>query len=205
VIFDEPVSHRDSLAKKAVAFLNFPLHPQPFILGSQSSSSASTAAAGPGSGSVFPCVAPPVSCVRHFRGSPWPTPNRRDTSPTLSRCCVISATASTLNSRVNLRRSDIGSLLAHYSTRFIARPQFVGKSMVFDATADAKPADVNKGLDRVARLLNLYGAAGLKAQDVKIMIVLHGEATKSVLSDTAYKARFQVDENPNLPLIRELL
>jgi len=39
---------------------------------------------------------------------------------------------------------------------------------------------------------------------VKITIVLHGEATKSVLNDTVYKARFQVDENPNLPLIREL-
>ncbi len=79
-----------------------------------------------------------------------------------------------------------------------------GAKVVFDATADAKPADVNKGLDRVARLLNLYGVAGLTAQDVKITIVLHGEATKSVLNDAAYKERFQVEQNPNLPLIREL-
>lgn len=79
-----------------------------------------------------------------------------------------------------------------------------GAKVVFDATADAKPADVNKGLDRVARLLNLYGVAGLKAQDVTITIVLHGEATKSVLNDAAYQARFQVAENPNLLLIREL-
>ena len=79
-----------------------------------------------------------------------------------------------------------------------------GAKVVFDATADASPAEVNKGLDRVARLLNLYGAAGLKAQDVKITIVLHGEATKSVLNDTAYKARFGIEQNPNLPLIGEL-
>lgn len=79
-----------------------------------------------------------------------------------------------------------------------------GAKVVFDTTVDAKPADVNKGLDRVARLLNLYGVAGLTADDVTITIVLHGDATKSVLSDTAYKARFQVDRNPNLPLIREL-
>ena len=89
------------------------------------------------------------------------------------------------------------------------RPQAVeqpraGAKVVFDATADAKPADINKGLDRVARLLNLYGAAGLKAGDVKITIVLHGEATKSVLNDAAYTARFQIEQNPNLPLIREL-
>ena len=34
------------------------------------------------------------------------------------------------------------------------------------------------GLEYVAGLLNLYGAAGLKATDVKIVVVLHGEATK---------------------------
>ena len=79
-----------------------------------------------------------------------------------------------------------------------------GAKVVFDATADSKPTDVNKGLDRVARLLNLYGAAGLKAQDVKIAVVLHGEATRSALSDAAYKARFQIEQNPNLPLIHEL-
>ena len=79
-----------------------------------------------------------------------------------------------------------------------------GAKVVFDVTADAKPTDVNKGLDRVARLLNLYGVAGLKGQDVKITIVLHGEATKSVLNDAAYKARFQPEQNPNLSLIREL-
>jgi ubiquinone/menaquinone biosynthesis C-methylase UbiE/intracellular sulfur oxidation DsrE/DsrF family protein len=79
-----------------------------------------------------------------------------------------------------------------------------GAKVVFDATADAKPADINKGLDRVARLLNLYEVSGLKAQDVKITIVLHGDATKSVLNDRAYKERFQIEQNPNLPLIREL-
>jgi ubiquinone/menaquinone biosynthesis C-methylase UbiE len=35
-----------------------------------------------------------------------------------------------------------------------------GAQVVFDTTADAKPAEINKGLDRVARLLNLYGSAG---------------------------------------------
>ncbi|TXT22337.1 MAG: type 11 methyltransferase [Planctomycetota bacterium] len=79
-----------------------------------------------------------------------------------------------------------------------------GAKIVFDVTADAKPSDVNKGLDRAARLLNLYGAAGLKASDVKIVVVLHGEATKSAVNDEFYQPRFGVERNPNLPLIREL-
>ena len=78
-----------------------------------------------------------------------------------------------------------------------------GGKVIFDVTADAKPADVNKGLERVARLLNLYGVAGLNGSDVKIAVVLHGEATKSVLNDADYQRRFGLEANPNLPFIGE--
>ncbi|HVS38265.1 MAG TPA: DsrE family protein [Gemmataceae bacterium] len=79
-----------------------------------------------------------------------------------------------------------------------------GAKAVFDVTADAKPDEVNRGLEQIARLLNLYGAAGLKAEDVKLAAVLHGEADKAVLSDAAYAARCKIAANPNLPLIHEL-
>jgi ubiquinone/menaquinone biosynthesis C-methylase UbiE/intracellular sulfur oxidation DsrE/DsrF family protein len=79
-----------------------------------------------------------------------------------------------------------------------------GSKVVFDVTADANPAAVNKGIERAARLLNLASAAGLKPSDVQITIVLHGDATKSALKDEFYQARFQADRNPNLALIREL-
>src|SRR6186713_1781470 len=70
----------------------------------------------------------------------------------------------------------------------VARPSAVdqpraGAKVVLDATIDGKPGEVNKAYERVARLLNLYGAAGLKATDVKIALVLHGETTKTVLND----------------------
>ena len=79
-----------------------------------------------------------------------------------------------------------------------------GAKVIFDVTADAKPNAVNKGLDRVARLVNLYGASGLSPKDVTITVVLHGEATKAALSDAAYKTRFDAEQNPNLALVREL-
>ena len=79
-----------------------------------------------------------------------------------------------------------------------------GAKAVFNITADAKPGEVNKGLEQVARLLNLYGTAGLTPRDVKIAAILHGAADKAVLSDAAYAARFKVAANPNLPLIRNL-
>src|SRR4051812_7456674 len=79
-----------------------------------------------------------------------------------------------------------------------------GARVVFDITADAKPAEVNKGLERVARLLNLHGSAGLKASDVKIALVVHGEATRSVLADGSYRSKFATDKSPNLVLIDDL-
>jgi intracellular sulfur oxidation DsrE/DsrF family protein len=79
-----------------------------------------------------------------------------------------------------------------------------GAKVVFDITADAKPGDVNKGLEKTARLLNLYAGAGLAEREIKVTVVLHGEATKAVLNDKAYAGRFDGKENPNLPLIREL-
>jgi intracellular sulfur oxidation DsrE/DsrF family protein len=78
-----------------------------------------------------------------------------------------------------------------------------GAKVMFNVTADAKPGDVNKGLERAARLLNLYAGAGLPDHDIKMTVVLHSEATKAVLADKPYAARFDAKVNPNLPLIRE--
>ena len=84
-------------------------------------------------------------------------------------------------------------------------PPRAGMKLVIDATADTKtPADINKGLERAVRIVNLYGVSGLKATDLKVTVVLHGEATKSILTDAAYQSRFQTEKNPNLPLIAEL-
>lgn len=84
-------------------------------------------------------------------------------------------------------------------------PPRAGLKLVLDATADTKkPEELNKGLERAARILNLYGVAGMQASDLKVTVVLHGEATKSVLTDSAYQARYQTEKNPNLPLIAAL-
>lgn len=80
----------------------------------------------------------------------------------------------------------------------------VGTKVVFDVTNDTKANGVNKGLDRAARLLNLFGTAGLRAQDVSSTVILHGESTKTILSDEAYAERFESEHKPSLPLIRNL-
>jgi intracellular sulfur oxidation DsrE/DsrF family protein len=79
-----------------------------------------------------------------------------------------------------------------------------GAKVVFDVTGGADAAAVNPGLERAARLLNLYGAAGLTAKDVKIVVVLHGDATKAALGEVGYAKHFKGEKNPNAALLRDL-
>jgi intracellular sulfur oxidation DsrE/DsrF family protein len=79
-----------------------------------------------------------------------------------------------------------------------------GTKAILDVTAHAKPDAINPGLERAAKILNLYGVAGLKADDIKLTVVLHGAAVPAVLSDASYKLHLKQESNPNLPLIRAL-
>lgn len=84
-------------------------------------------------------------------------------------------------------------------------PPRSGMKVVLDVTSEAKDSEeINRGLDRAARLLNLYGVTGMSSSDLKLTVVLHGEATGSVLSDAAWKSRTQSPHNPNVPLIQAL-
>lgn len=85
-----------------------------------------------------------------------------------------------------------------------AEPPRRGIKIVFDITSESKPEEVNKGLESVARYLNLNAQVGNKASDAQLALVLHGPATKAALNDAAYASRTEAKQNPNLALVREL-
>lgn len=62
---------------------------------------------------------------------------------------------------------------------------------------------VNKGLNNVARLMNLHGVAGIKKEQLNVAVVLHYTATPTVLNNVGYQKKYGVD-NPNLKLISQL-
>jgi intracellular sulfur oxidation DsrE/DsrF family protein len=76
--------------------------------------------------------------------------------------------------------------------------------VVFDITTDNAPGEVNRGLDRVARYVNLSAGAGVDSGRIQIAAVVHGPATQSILKDSAYARHRETRENPNLDLIRQL-
>lgn len=76
--------------------------------------------------------------------------------------------------------------------------------VVFSLTKAAdKPDQVNPGIERVARTVNLYAAAGVPLDHLKFVAVAYGPATGLVLDDEHYKAQFGT-VNPNLAVISQL-
>jgi intracellular sulfur oxidation DsrE/DsrF family protein len=81
----------------------------------------------------------------------------------------------------------------------------LGAKIIIDIKDGASADDkLNPGLDRVARLINLYKLSEISPDQLEIKIVLHGSATNLVLSDEAYFERSKV-KNPNAELISQLV
>ena len=82
------------------------------------------------------------------------------------------------------------------------------KNIDYKIVIDLKPSNdkfdqVNKGLNNVARLLNLHGVAGITKEQLHVAVVLHYTATPIVLNNKGYQKKYGVD-NPNLDLIEQL-
>lgn len=76
--------------------------------------------------------------------------------------------------------------------------------VVFDvASGPDDPAQLNKAMNTLARFLNMHAQSGVPAKNLQVVAVLHGQASKHSLSDSAYRQRYGVD-NPHTDLIRQL-
>jgi intracellular sulfur oxidation DsrE/DsrF family protein len=84
--------------------------------------------------------------------------------------------------------------------------------VILDITSDEMTGGVFKGFDRAALISNQYAQAGVgPKQGMKMVIILHGPATKAALTDDAYQKHSSsyarqggLEGNPNLALIRRL-
>ncbi|MEQ8514938.1 MAG: DsrE family protein, partial [Chromatocurvus sp.] len=56
------------------------------------------------------------------------------------------------------------------------------------------------GMDSVARFLNMQVRAGTPLESLDMALIVHGGAAKDLLTDAAYRERFEVD-NPNTGLL----
>jgi intracellular sulfur oxidation DsrE/DsrF family protein len=92
-----------------------------------------------------------------------------------------------------------------FSIDGIAEPPLPGTKVLFDLTTEAKPGELNKGLEVVARFLNLAAAAGVPNGAVTVEVVIHGPTVISSLTQAAYAAKTATDAvNPNEKLVKAL-
>lgn len=77
--------------------------------------------------------------------------------------------------------------------------------VIFDVSQGGADDAPNRGLDRVGRMVNMLAAGGVDADRREIVVVVHGAATLSVLSDSAWSARGKGAANPSSALIRALI
>jgi len=76
--------------------------------------------------------------------------------------------------------------------------------VIFDVYTDEEDATkVNANINTVARFINMHVQQGIDPDKLKIVLVLHGDATKNVLSDSAFKKRFHFS-NPNYEILEDL-
>lgn len=70
-------------------------------------------------------------------------------------------------------------------------------------TLQRDKSSINPGLNNVARMINLHALGGVKHENLKVSVVIHGGATDVTLTDAAYQKRYEMN-NPNIPLINEI-
>jgi len=76
--------------------------------------------------------------------------------------------------------------------------------VIFDVYTDGKNSKKqNASINTVARFLNMHAQQGIKVQNLELVLVLHGAATKNALSDKAFQREFKIN-NPNTELIKAL-
>jgi intracellular sulfur oxidation DsrE/DsrF family protein len=76
--------------------------------------------------------------------------------------------------------------------------------VIFDIYTDrSKDTTKNPLLNTVARFLNMHAQQGVLLENMEIAVILHGSATKNVLSNLAYQNHFNTT-NPNSQLVQEL-
>ena len=103
-----------------------------------------------------------------------------------------------------------GSVITNFGATYnIENPDLLLKTdtkykVIFDVYSDGKNKEkINSSINTVARFLNMHEQNGTKPENLEVVLVLHGAATKNALSNTAFKNKFK-SNNPNSVLIKAL-
>lgn len=87
----------------------------------------------------------------------------------------------------------------------LAIPAGMKFKVAFDLGAVAKPGELNRHIDTLARFINMHVAAGVKLEDISLAMVVHGQAASDMTQDRYYQMLNAGKDNANKDLIEKLI
>jgi len=116
-----------------------------------------------------------------------------------------------VSSYVAAQEKSTGPIINDYGEVFkIEKPDFrvdteMEYKVVFDISESPEShTKINRSIDTAARFLNMQAQNGVDPEKMKVALVIHGQAYKDILTNSAYQERFDTT-NPNQKLVESLL
>lgn len=117
---------------------------------------------------------------------------------------VIFSYAQAKDTESNPVISPYGKIYPSPNALFQPHKSIAEHKILFNLSKPAStPKALNPSLDKVARMINLYASAGINPQQLKIFVIVHGDATPILLDNARYKEIFGIN-NPNSELLAKL-
>lgn len=124
----------------------------------------------------------------------------------VSSCLALAAFATAGHAQTQAPLAIPGGGLAKTvpQAREMPDPSLVYK-VVFDVGRGSPNLDEpDPSLMRVARYYNTLSADGVPPEHLRIVVVIHGQATDDILDNAEFRSRHQGHDNPNAALIRDM-
>ncbi|WP_144213375.1 DsrE family protein [Shewanella donghaensis] len=89
----------------------------------------------------------------------------------------------------------------------LAIPKDMVFKVAFDMSKAAKPAEINRSLNTLARFINMHEDAGVPAKNIHLAMVVHGNAVGDLAKNEFYRQQHGLEapiENANKALIKQL-
>lgn len=75
----------------------------------------------------------------------------------------------------------------------------------FDVAEGAKPGEMSRQINSLARFINMHAAAGVPLENINAALVIHGGASKDLMTNAAYKAMHDGQDNGSAALVTALM
>jgi intracellular sulfur oxidation DsrE/DsrF family protein len=108
-----------------------------------------------------------------------------------------------LHSQTKLPIKNFGTIYLSQNDTLMLDKEKVHR-VIFDISTTARQrGNINPQLETIARFINLHAAKGVPIENLEVVAVIHGSATKDGLKNSFYKKAVG-EENPNLKILKAL-